>query len=63
MKNIMITLGVLLTIAIVFAIPILFVCSIYEHWSGFVKLLLLIFMGADIMFVSLGIVDLMDVFE
>lgn len=63
MKNIMITLGVLLTSVIVLVIPILFVCSIYEHWPGFVKLLLLIFMSGDVLGVATGVVNLMDNFE
>lgn len=63
MKNIMILLGVMLTVVIVLAIPILFVCSIYEHWPGFVKLLLLIFMSGDFLSVWSGVDKLVDDFE
>lgn len=63
MKNIMITLGVLLTSVIVLAIPILFVCSIYENWPGFLKLLLLIFMSGDFLVVSSCVVVTTHEFE
>ena len=63
MKNIMIALGVILTSVIVLAIPILLVCSMYENWPGFVKLVLTMFMIGDLLAVSYGIVEIMDYFE
>ena len=63
MKNIMIALGVILTSVIVLAIPILLVCSMYENWPWFVKLVLTMFMIGDLLAVSYGIVKIMDYFE
>lgn len=63
MRDVMTAIGVIITAAVVLSIPILFVCSIYENWPGFLKLLLLIFMSGDILGVATGVVNLMDNFE
>ena len=63
MKNIMIALGVMLTSVIVLAIPILFVCSIYESWPQFITVLLFLSMIVDFSAVSFGVVNLVDDFE
>lgn len=52
MKDIIIALGVILASVIVLAIPILFVCSIYEHWPEFIQVLLFVFMAGDFLAVS-----------
>lgn len=63
MKDLMIALGVILTSVIVLAIPILFVCSIYEHWPQFITVLLFLFMVGDLLAVSSGVVVAMEDFE
>lgn len=63
MKDLMITLGVILTSVIVLAIPILLVCSLYEHWPKFITFLLFMFMIGDLLAVSSGVVVAMEDFE
>jgi len=62
MRDLMVALGVILASAIVLAIPILLVCSIYESWPKFIEFLLLMFTVGDLLGVAAGIVNLMDDF-
>lgn len=63
MRDLMIALGVILVSVIVLAIPILFVCSIYEHCPQFITVLLFLFMVGDLLTVASGVVVAMDEFE